>query len=145
MGNGRKVDVFEHIQQTLTAHPYAELVIGCDSQNMSKHTVYVTAIVFRFPRSGAHVIYYKERVPRIKDIWTKLWGETQRSVNLASFIEEQCGVRVKQIDLDYNSDPKFPSNKLLGPSEGYIKSLGYKTAAKPSLLMAVWAANAMCH
>lgn len=145
MGTARSVAVFEHIRTTLSRNPQVEIVIGCDSQNYSQHTVYVTTIVFRFARNGAHVIYCKERVPRIMDMWTKLWGETQRSVTLAHAIEAQCGVRVDQIDLDYNSDPAFPSHKLLGASEGYIKSLGFKPAAKPQLLMAVWAANALCH
>jgi len=145
MGSGRPVHAFEHISALKSHHPEARVVIGCDSQNYSQRTVYVTTIVLRFPRSGAHVIYLKESVSRIPDMWTKLWGETQRSVSLAFALENACGIHADQIDLDYNRDPAFASHKLLGPSEGYIKSLGFQAAAKPEMLMAVWAANALCH
>lgn len=145
MGSGRAVHAYQHLQALKARHPETTVVVGCDSQNYSHRTVYVTTVVLRFPRSGAHVIYMKETVPRIKDMWTKLWGETQRSVSLASALEQDCGIHVDQIDLDYNRDPAFASHKLLGPSEGYIKSLGFRAGAKPELLMAVWAANALCH
>ena len=103
-----------------------------------------TALVFRFPNSGAHVVFKKEKLPRINDMWTKLWGETERSVMYAHWIREKCGVKVKQIDLDFNSDPAYPSNRILGASEGYIRSLGFEPKAKPNLLMAAWAANVLC-
>jgi predicted RNase H-related nuclease YkuK (DUF458 family) len=57
-----------------------EVHVGCDSQNYKRHTVYATTVVFDIPGNGAHVIYRKEKVPKINDLWTKLWGETERSV-----------------------------------------------------------------
>lgn len=144
MSSGRSVDLIEHIEHMRLKFPLAEVHLGCDSQNTGKRTTYVTAVVFRFAKNGAHVIYRRERIPRINDMWTKLWGETERSVMHANFIHEELSFRVKQIDLDFNSDPAFPSNKLLGASEGYIKSLGYVPKAKPHLLMAAWAANVLC-
>ena len=69
-----------------------EVHVGCDSQNHKRHTVYVTTVVFRFPNNGAHVIYRRERVPKILDMWTKLWGETERSVELANLILEECNL-----------------------------------------------------
>ena len=119
--------------------------VGCDSQNYKKYTVYVTTVVFRYPGNGAHVIYRKEKVPKICDLWTKLWGETERSVELALLLLNECKLKVKQIDLDYNSDPNYPSQKLISASSGYIASLGFQAKVKPELLMAVWAANALCH
>ncbi|MFM1930955.1 MAG: Ribonuclease H-like, partial [Bacteroidota bacterium] len=81
----------------------------------------------------------------ITDLWTKLWGETERSVAIASAIRDECGRVVRQIDLDYNADPEYASNKLLSASTGYITSLGFTAKAKPNLLMAAWAANMLCH
>ena len=123
----------------------AELHIGCDSQNVGAKTIYVTTIVLRYQNNGAHVLYHKEKVPVISDLWTKLWGETERSVELANWVKEECDLTVKQIDLDYNSNPEYASNKLLNASTGYITSLGFIAKAKPDLLMAVWAANVLCH
>jgi predicted RNase H-related nuclease YkuK (DUF458 family) len=77
-------------------------------------------------------------------MWTKLWGETERSVALASLILEECQLRVHQIDLDFNSDAQYASHKLVSASAGYITSLGFHSKVKPDLLMAAWAANVLC-
>ena len=145
MGSGESVDLIDKVVSMRSIYPQCEVHLGCDSQNIGKHTVYVIAVVFRFPSNGAHVIYTKEKVPAVRDLWTKLWGETDRAVQLAEFLRLKVGVRVKQIDLDYNEDPGYPSHKILGAAEGYVKSLGYIPKAKPHLLMAAWAADVLCH
>ena len=144
MGGRRSFDVCEYVREMQSSDARFVLYVGCDSQNHRNHTVYVTTVVFRFPRSGAHVIYRKEKVPKIGDLWTKLWGETERSVALANLLREEAGVEVAQIDLDFNTDPAHPSNKVLSASAGYIQSLGFQSGAKPGLLMAAWAADALC-
>lgn len=144
MGGKRRVDFARYIREYTSIHPQCEIHVGCDSQNFKRNTTYVTTIVFRFPGNGAHVIYRKEKRDRIGDLWTKLWGETERSVDLANAIREECSLEVRQIDLDFNTDPNFPSNKLLSASAGYISSMGFQSKAKPNLLMAVWAANVLC-
>lgn len=143
MGGKLKHDVCEYIT-AMTSESQVEVHVGCDSQNHKRHTVYVTTVVFRFPNNGAHVIYRRERVPKILDMWTKLWGETERSVELANLILEECNLRVNQIDLDFNSDSQYASHKLVSASSGYITSLGFNSKVKPDLLMAAWAANVLC-
>ena len=143
MGGRLKHDVCEYIT-AMTSESEVEVHVGCDSQNHKRHTVYVTTVVFRFPNNGAHVIYRRERVPKILDMWTKLWGETERSVELANLILEECNLRVNQIDLDFNSDSQYASHKLVSASSGYITSLGFNSKVKPDLLMAAWAANVLC-
>ncbi|MEC8401948.1 MAG: ribonuclease H-like YkuK family protein [Bacteroidota bacterium] len=143
MGGRLKHDVCDYIT-AMTSESEVEVHVGCDSQNHKRHTVYVTTVVFRFPNNGAHVIYRRERVPKILDMWTKLWGETERSVELANLILEECNLRVNQIDLDFNSDSQYASHKLVSASSGYITSLGFKSKVKPDLLMAAWAANVLC-
>ena len=123
MGGKLKHDVCEYIT-AMTSESQVEVHVGCDSQNHKRHTVYVTTVVFRFPNNGAHVIYRRERVPKILDMWTKLWGETERSVELANLILEECNLRVNQIDLDFNSDSQHASHKLVSASSGYITSSG---------------------
>jgi predicted RNase H-related nuclease YkuK (DUF458 family) len=99
---------------------------------------------FVFPAMAPTSSTGKKKIPKITDLWTKLWGETERSVALARLILDECNIRVKQIDLDYNSDPSYPSQKLIAASSGYIASLGFEAKAKPNLLMAAWAANVLC-
>lgn len=144
MVSREKVDLGCYVTEFMKAHPECRLYVGSDSQNVGKQTVYVTTVVMRFPGMGAHVIYRKERLERITDLWTKLWGETERSVEVACFLRDTCHLTVERIDLDFNSDPEYSSNKLLSASSGYVQSLGFKSAAKPELLMAAWAANVLC-
>ncbi len=144
MDSNQEIDLGSYVADFMAAHPECALYVGSDSQNLGKQTVYVTAVVMRFPGMGAHVVYRKERVARIGDLWTKLWGETERSVEVASFLRDTCRLKVERIDLDFNSDPGYSSHKLLNASNGYLQSLGFASAAKPELLMAAWAANVLC-
>lgn len=145
MGNSQKIELARYIQQFCEAHPDAEIYVGCDSQNYSKHTVYVSTVLFRFHQNGAHVVYKKEKIKKITSLWPRLWGELERSVELASFIREQCGFPVKQIDLDFNKSPEFPSFKVYKAAVGYAESMGFIAKAKPDLLLATCAANFLCH
>lgn len=145
MSDGTKVQLDEYVIQVLRQNPGTEIYVGCDSQNFSSHTVYVTTVLFRFPNKGAHVVYVKEKLNKITDIWNRLWAETERSIDVALYVQQKCDVEVKQIDMDYNSDPGYPSNKLISPAVGWAESLGFIARTKPDLLMATWAANRLCH
>ena len=145
MGNQEKVDLGDYVLYFKKKYPKAEIYIGCDSQNFSRHTVYVSTVLFRFHQNGAHVIYRKEKIKKIRALWPRLWGELERSVELASFLREACGIPVKQIDLDYNKNPDFPSFKVYKAAVGYAESMGFTAKAKPDLLFATSAANFLCH
>jgi len=144
MDSGRPIELERYLPDMLSRNEELEIHVGCDSQNKGVRTIYVTTIVLRFPSRGAHVLYNKERVPVIKDMFTKLWGEVERSISLAEHLKSSLGVSVHQIDLDYNEDPVHASNRVLSAASGYVQSMGYEVKAKPDLLMAVWAANVLC-
>jgi predicted RNase H-related nuclease YkuK (DUF458 family) len=116
-----------------------QLFLGCDSQNSFK-TTYATTLVFNVSAGGCHIIYKKDIVPLITDMWTRLWGEAERSVETALYLREK-GIEINTIDLDYNINPKFKSNKLVTAAVGYVESLGFKARIKPELLPAVYAAD----
>ena len=117
-----------------------QIYLGCDSQNKAIDTVYATTIVFHIASSGCHVIYKKEHVPRIKDMWTRLWKETENSCEVAIYLREH-GIEVSTIDMDYNTDPTKKSNKLVKAAVGYVESLGFKARCKPDLLPGAYAAD----
>ncbi|NND93704.1 MAG: hypothetical protein HKN45_02500 [Flavobacteriales bacterium] len=145
MTSGDPVELDRYLTDYLHSHPECEIYVGSDSQNLRAKTVYVSTIVIRHPGKGAHVLYTKSKVPVIRDIFNKLWGELERSVQLAEYLQNELLIEVQQIDLDYNADESFPSNKVLNAASGYVQSLGYTVKAKPELLMAVWAANVLCN
>jgi predicted RNase H-related nuclease YkuK (DUF458 family) len=144
MTDGTPVHLLEHVRAALDAQPDVEVLVGSDSQNRAGHTIYTTTVVLRYHRNGAHVLYRREKQRRVKDLWTRLWGEVERSLDVARSLSEEGGVRVSRIDMDLNSDPRFGSHKLHTTAVGYVRAQGYETRTKPELLIATWAANVLC-
>ena len=143
MDGGEPIHLIEHVKARLVAHPDVEVLVGSDSQNRSGITVYTTAVVLRYRKNGAHVLYHREKRERIRDLWTRLWGEVERSLDVARTLME-AGVNVSRIDMDLNSDPRFGSHKLHTTAVGYVRAQGYEARTKPDLLIATWAANVLC-
>lgn len=117
-----------------------KMYLGCDSQTKGLVTTYATTLVFHVGNSGCHVIYKKETVPVIRDMWNRLWKETELSVEAALYLREN-GIEISTIDLDYNIDPVHNSNRLVKAAVGYVESLGFNARVKPDLLPAVYAAD----
>jgi len=137
-------NLLDYVNSMVALYPDVKIYIGCDSQNKGSITLYVTTVIFRFNTNGAHGIFYKERVPRITDRWTKLWGELQRSIDIAGYLKFEGGIEIERIDMDYNKSPKHWSNAVLKAAIGYVEGLGYKSAYKPDILYATSYANDLC-
>lgn len=145
MYDGRSVDVLTHVRQVLDSVRDVEVMVGSDSHNRARHTVYSTAIVLRFRKNGAQVLYRRERAPKVTDLWTRLWGEVERSLDVARSLTEAGRIPVQRIDMDLNSDQRFGSSRLHTAAVGYIRSHGYEPHTKPDMLIATWAANILCN
>jgi predicted RNase H-related nuclease YkuK (DUF458 family) len=117
-----------------------QIYLGCDSQTKATKTIYATTVVFHIASTGCHVIYKKEEVPVIRDMWTRLWKETEKSCEVALYLRKHS-IEVSTIDLDYNSDPSKKSNKLVSAAVGYVESLGFKARCKPDILPGAYAAD----
>ena len=83
--DGRGFELAEYVKDFLVRHKDYEVKIylGCDSQNKSTNTTYATTVVFHIENTGCHVIYKKEVMTEIKDMWTRLWMECEKSVEAA--------------------------------------------------------------
>lgn len=135
-------DLAEYTKEYLENNKESEvkMYLGCDSQTKGIITTYATTLVFHIANSGCHVIYKKEVVPVIRDMWNRLWKETELSVAAALYLRE-AGIEIHTIDLDYNIDPVHNSNKLVKAAVGYVESLSFEARVKPDLLPAVYAAD----
>jgi len=140
--DGRNIELAEYVTEYLQdeTKPKIQLYVGCDSQNRGDNTVYATTVVLHIGTTGCHVLYKRETYPRIFDFWARLWGEVERSVEVALHLQEN-GIVVDNIDLDLNEDPNMRSNKLVAAAMGYVESLGIKARIKPNLLPAISAAD----
>lgn len=136
-------DVVKHTLSILENDPYVDIHIGTDSQNISDDTVYVTSIAYRFGTRGVHYIYAKYKLPRINDLWTRLWKEAEYSVEVAQWFTSKINIKV-QIDLDYNDDKFYKSNQLVQAATGWVKSLGYVANTKPGIQIATKSSDYQC-
>ncbi len=144
IGGENVVDLLLYTKEILEKNPGSKIHVGCDSQSYATKTVYVTTVVFRYENRGAHVIYKREVIPRVKDLWSKLWGELNRAIDVAGYLKFEGKIDIHQIDLDYNTSPKYKSNIVLKAAVGYVESMGYNYAVKPETLIAISAANELC-
>jgi len=144
IGGENVTDLLSYTKEILAKNPDSKIHVGCDSQSYATKTVYVTTVVFRYENKGAHVIYKREVIPKVKDLWSKLWGELNRAIDVAGYLKFEGKIDIHQIDLDYNTSPKYKSNIVLKAAVGYVESMGYNYAVKPETLIAISAANELC-
>lgn len=138
-----KVELLAYIKELSKLNPGLKIYIGTDSQNNGIITTYASVIVFHSGHGG-HVIYNKEEVPVIRDRFTKLWMEVERSIELANYLRENDIDCVDFIDLDYNPNPKFWSNRLLDAAIGYVVANGFEARWKPQSVYASIVADKLC-
>lgn len=141
--NGNRIDPLNHTLRVLKNSPFAQIHIGSDSQNVGKKTKYVTAIAYRYGSRGVHYIIGKKNELLIEDIWKRLWKEAEMSIEVAEWLSKQISVKI-EIDMDYNDDEKFISNKMISAARGWANSLGYKVNVKPKNQIATKAADHHC-
>lgn len=121
------------------------IYIGSDSQNFLNSTQFASVVILHYGNSGGHVLYTKERIPRMKDMHERLWTEVQKSLDIAEFLYNSGLPRADYIDLDLNPDPLYRSNSIIRSAVGYLEGLGYKVRVKPDSAAATYCADSICH
>lgn len=57
-----------------TKSPSIKYRVGCDSLNVRDKTIYITVLVGVYPNNnGAFVVYLKDKVPKVNDMYKRLW------------------------------------------------------------------------
>lgn len=138
---GRPINLINYILDYIKEYPETKIYVGTDSQNRGPETIYATTVVLRYRTRGCHVLYHKTRVPLVRDFWSRLWRETEMSIETATFIVENSPLKVESIDLDFNDDEYKASNKLVSASKGWVSAAGFKSTTKPALQIATRAAD----
>ena len=139
-----RVILDEYIRDYLQKNPKAQIIIGCDSKNRDDETVYGLVVVLYKNKKGGHVLYGKERVPRVRDRWSRLWKEVEYSVDMANQLVQSGLPKATFIDLDLNPDPQYKSNDVVRAAVGLVESMGYQARTKPYSLCASYAADKVC-
>ena len=138
--DGEKINPITYTLKIIEKYPDVKIHVGTDSHSLNDNTRYITAIAYRYKEAGVHYIYSKFNVPKINDIWTRLWKETELSLEIAQKLKDHQKINL-EIDMDYNEDKRFYSNKLVPVAKGWANSLGFKVNIKPFNQIATSAAD----
>lgn len=148
---GERVNIVEHTLDQLKKWPNMKIYIGTDSQDKKTSakgkkyiTVYATCICYRYGHRGAHFIYLREKVPIIRDMYTRLYGEAVRTIETAQLIDSEIPISFEALEFDYNQIPKWASNKLLSAVGGWVKGLNYNAIFKGGEVISPKAADHVC-
>jgi len=147
--NGSEInDIYEYIKNYITKYPETKLVVGTDSEQHKKHTIYVTVIGFIRPRKGVHIVYKRGKVKKIKDLFSRLWNEIEYTRITADDIEKNINkdssTKKVTVHIDINNSLSGKSNIVHDSAVGYLKSLGYDVEIKPNSWAASKAADWLC-
>lgn len=145
---GLRVDLIKHSKniirdKILNYGEEVKVYVGTDSQNKRRKTTYAVVVVFRYGHRGAHYVFSRFQVKKIRDRRERLMKECEHSIDLALKLREN-GIPVHSIDLDFNKDKKFGSNAVVQAAQGWCEGLGFKANVKPELLLATKAADHLC-
>lgn len=135
------VELISYVRNYIEKRDNVEVLIGCDSQNRKKETVYAIVIGLYTPSKGAHVLYSRFVSPREKENVTRLLNEVWFSVEVAEKLKNELNVVATWIDIDLNPDPKYRSNSALASAVGIVTGMGYKVRHKGNSPIMTYAAD----
>ena len=136
-------NVSDYVKQYIEDHKHEniEIIIGTDSQNRGRNTVYSTVIVLANPGHGGHCIFRRWKTDKERVRQVRLLKEVEESINLANELVEAGCPKPKYIDIDINPNPQFKSYEVYQAGKGWVESSGYEVRCKTLGAMATCAAD----
>lgn len=139
--SNKQIELIEYIKEYVSQHPNIEVLVGCDSQNRKRETIYAIVIGLYTPGKGAHVLYSRFNTTRERENINRLLNEVWNSVEVAEAIRNETGIKAKWIDIDLNPDPKYKSNAALASAVGVVTGMGYAVRHKGNSPIMTYAAD----
>lgn len=140
----QSVQLIDYVKDYVESNGDIEILIGCDSQNRKRETIYALVIGLYRPGKGAHVLYSRFTTLREKENTVRLLNEVWYSVEVAELIKKEVGLVATWIDIDLNPDPKYRSNQALTSAIGIVTGMGYKVRHKGNSPVMTYAADSIC-
>lgn len=158
-------DVISYIKEKVKIGDDVRVIVGCDSKQKRKITLYSLVIVLYDEQrhKGAHVIYMRIRIPKERDLFSRMMNEAVYSLNLALWLDNNIEdfyivpkfgpneydnsipVRRVEIHVDVNPnegrDKRNRSNIAYNAVMGMLCSSGFSVKSKPIAFAASCAAD----
>ena len=126
-GKLEKAEVFEILKQRIKKNNNCQIIVGTDSQNTYK-TKMVIVICLVYPGNGGIFFYHIDWLPKIKSLNTKIFTETQKSLEIAKELNDYLHENDLRADVEIHVDigrdgkTKMLIQSILGwvSSEGFV-------------------------
>lgn len=84
-------DIIEYIKDYIKNDPTATVTVGCDSIQKRRRTTYaITLMLYNTDiRNGAHVVFFRESCPKIRDNQERLFKEAQYLHDIGSYLDKE--------------------------------------------------------
>ena len=94
-------DIIEYLREYLDKDPTTTISVGCDSVQMRRRTIYALTIMMHNTdiRNGAHVVFFRESCPKIRENQERLYKEAQYVHDVATYLNDELSVFYKREDL----------------------------------------------
>ena len=128
-------DIIEYLKNYIKSDPGCTITVGCDSIQKRRRTVYACTIMMYNTdiKNGAHVVFFRESVTKIRDHFERLHKEAQFCLDIAQFLDTELGsfyIRKDLSDIEHRKY-KYHLQKCNGEAKlveiqnesAYIKNL----------------------
>ena len=90
-GGERISDIIQYIKDYVTEYPKVTISLGCDSVQRRKKTVYAFTLMFYSVsiKNGAHVVYFRENISKIRDNFDRLAKEAEFIHEIAEWLDSE--------------------------------------------------------
>lgn len=168
-------NVGEYIRNYLKTYPQTSIYIGTDSTSKRGKVSYATVIAMydEVRKDGVHYIFKREREIGKLDLFSRMWREVEKSIEVAEYLEVELEGHLKRYSIEdlmvmRNPDGgyyKVHQNKLVNihvdinplegggknkshvafeAAKGYLFGLGYRANFKPNSWCSTSAADMLC-
>ena len=130
------------LEEQLAMHVSSDVIIhiGSDAQANGKEKAdFVTVVCVHHVGQGGRVYYWKDIKVPTHSLWEKLYGETERSLRIATQLSNHFGADIVDkilVHVDANPNTKYASSKYVQNLAGMVMGYGFKYVLKPDAFAA---------
>ena len=102
-------DIIEYLKEIIEKDPSVTISVGCDSIQKRRRTIYaVTIMLYNTDvRKGAHVVFFRESFPKVRDNQERLYKEAVYVHDLGTYLDSELSSFFVRKDLDDMSMKRY--------------------------------------
>ena len=95
-------NIIDYLKDKIESNPNITISVGCDSVQKRRKTIYANTIMMydRDIKNGAHVVFFRETVSKIRDNNDRLFKEAQFAYDIAEYLNKELSEFYERKDID---------------------------------------------